>query len=66
MSNDIALSIADHVATVEINRPPNNFFDYDLIREIGEFPEQGVLGAGTAGRPGAAALRGSRAGIQRA
>ena len=23
-----------HVATVEIHRPPNNFFDFDLIREI--------------------------------
>jgi len=36
MSNDITLSIANHVATVEIHRPPNNFFDYDLIREIAD------------------------------
>jgi enoyl-CoA hydratase/carnithine racemase len=36
MSNDITVSIADHVATVEIHRPPNNFFDYDLIREIAD------------------------------
>ena len=36
MSNDISLAISDYVATVEIHRPPNNFFDFDLIREIAD------------------------------
>lgn len=40
MSNDITLAIADHVATVEIHRPPNNFFDFDLIREIADTYER--------------------------
>ena len=40
MSNDTTLSIADHVATVEIHRPPNNFFDFDLIREIADTYEK--------------------------
>ena len=31
---DLGVELADHVATVEIRRPPNNFFDYDLIHEI--------------------------------
>ncbi|MCY4349879.1 MAG: enoyl-CoA hydratase/isomerase family protein [Thiotrichales bacterium] len=30
----VALDPDRHVATVEIHRPPNNFFDYDLIHEI--------------------------------
>jgi enoyl-CoA hydratase/carnithine racemase len=33
---DIGVSLDDHVATVEIRRPPHNFFDSDLIAEIGE------------------------------
>ena len=36
MSSDITLSISEHVASVEIHRPPNNFFDFDLIREIAD------------------------------
>jgi len=36
MSNDISLAISDYVASVEIRRPPNNFFDFDLIREIAD------------------------------
>jgi enoyl-CoA hydratase/carnithine racemase len=40
MSNDTTLTIADHVATVEIHRPPNNFFDFDLIREIADTYEK--------------------------
>ena len=31
---DLGVELADHVATVEIRRPPNNFFDYELIHEI--------------------------------
>ena len=29
-----------HVATIEIHRPPNNFFDYDLIHEIANVYER--------------------------
>ena len=31
---DLTVELDRHVATVEIHRPPNNFFDYDLIHEI--------------------------------
>ena len=30
----LSVTIANHVAIVEIRRPPNNFFDYNLIRQI--------------------------------
>lgn len=33
---DVEVSLADHVATVEIQRPPNNFFDTDLIRSLAD------------------------------
>ncbi len=33
---DIGVSVADHVATVEIQRPPHNFFDYSLIQQIAD------------------------------
>jgi enoyl-CoA hydratase/carnithine racemase len=33
---DIGVSLDSHVATVEIRRPPHNFFDSDLIAEISE------------------------------
>ena len=36
MFADIGVSLADHVATVEICRPPHNFFDTALIRQIAE------------------------------
>lgn len=36
MSQDISLAISEYVATVEIHRPPNNFFDFDLIRAIAD------------------------------
>ena len=36
MCSDITFSVSDHVASVEIHRPPNNFFDFDLIREIAD------------------------------
>ena len=32
--NDIGVEKAGHVALVEIRRPPNNFFDVALIKEI--------------------------------
>ena len=31
---DLTVDLDRHVATVEIHRPPNNFFDYDLIHAI--------------------------------
>lgn len=40
MSNDISFEIADYVASVEIHRPPNNFFDFDLIRGIADTYER--------------------------
>ena len=37
---DIAVDLSGHVATVEIRRPPYNFFDNDLIAQIGAAFEQ--------------------------
>ncbi len=34
LSNDIGVEKAGHVALVEIRRPPNNFFDVALIKEL--------------------------------
>jgi enoyl-CoA hydratase/carnithine racemase len=33
---DVAVSLSGHVATVEIRRPPHNYFDNALIREIAQ------------------------------
>jgi enoyl-CoA hydratase/carnithine racemase len=33
---DIAVDLKDLVATIEIRRPPHNFFDIDLIRQIAD------------------------------
>ena len=33
---DINVSLSDHVATVEVDRPPHNFFDRDLIAQIAD------------------------------
>lgn len=33
---DVAIEIHGHVALVEIQRPPNNFFDEDLIHALGD------------------------------
>ncbi len=35
-TKDLGVEIANHVATVEIRRPPHNFFDIELIRQIAE------------------------------
>ena len=37
---DLTVEFDRHVATVEIHRPPNNFFDYDLIHEIANVYER--------------------------
>ncbi|MFP6835773.1 MAG: enoyl-CoA hydratase/isomerase family protein [Pseudomonadales bacterium] len=34
--NDIAVTHDDYVTTVEIQRPPHNFFDHSLIRQIAD------------------------------
>lgn len=39
-SQDIAIEIADFVATIEIQRPPYNFFDYPLIEQIANALEE--------------------------
>jgi len=33
---DVEVQVANHVATVEIQRPPNNFFDTALINSLGD------------------------------
>ncbi len=33
---DLGIDIRDHVATVEIRRPPYNFFDFHLIRQLAD------------------------------
>jgi enoyl-CoA hydratase/carnithine racemase len=35
-STDIAVTVSDLVASVEIRRPPHNFFDHALIRQIAD------------------------------
>lgn len=39
-SQDISVEIADFVATIEIQRPPYNFFDYDLIQQLADALEE--------------------------
>ncbi len=34
--DDIGVTLADHVATIEIQRPPHNFFDLSLINQIAD------------------------------
>lgn len=33
---DVAVTLQDHVVTMEIQRPPNNFFDHALIRDLAD------------------------------
>ena len=33
---DVAVTLAEHIATVEIQRGPNNFFDIELIRSLAD------------------------------
>ncbi len=37
---DLGVSVEDHVATIEIRRPPHNFFDISLITQIADTYEQ--------------------------
>ena len=34
--SEVGISISDYVAEVEIQRPPHNFFDADLINELAD------------------------------
>ncbi|MGJ0183921.1 enoyl-CoA hydratase/isomerase family protein [Corynebacterium glyciniphilum] len=36
MTESIGVSVADHVATVELKRPPHNFFDEALLTELAD------------------------------
>ena len=36
MTGELGLELADFVATVEIRRPPHNFFDMELIRQLAD------------------------------
>jgi enoyl-CoA hydratase/carnithine racemase len=36
MPDEVLYSVADHVATLEINRPPHNFFDVDLVQQLAD------------------------------
>lgn len=42
-AQDIAITVDRHVATIEIRRPPYNFFDTGLIRQIAECAPLGLL-----------------------
>ena len=43
VSEDVSVQVReDHVAIVEFDRPPNNFFDADLIRAIADAYENNV------------------------
>ncbi|HUS95625.1 MAG TPA: enoyl-CoA hydratase/isomerase family protein, partial [Hyphomicrobiaceae bacterium] len=37
---DVGVTLKDFVATVEIQRPPHNFFDYDLIKTLADVFEE--------------------------
>ena len=39
-TEDLGVSIDAHVATVEIQRPPHNFFDVSLIQQIADTYER--------------------------
>jgi enoyl-CoA hydratase/carnithine racemase len=36
MADDVTVDLDEHIATVEIHRPPNNFFDVPLIKALAE------------------------------
>ena len=38
--NDLVFELKDHTAYIKINRPPNNFFDAELIGEIADVLEE--------------------------
>ena len=38
--NDLVFELKNHTAYIKINRPPNNFFDAELIGEIANVLEE--------------------------
>ena len=38
--NDLVFEFKDHTGYIKINRPPNNFFDAELIGEIADVLEE--------------------------
>ena len=38
--NDISIELNDYIAKITINRPPNNFFDSFLIKQIADAYEE--------------------------
>jgi len=36
MTDEVRVSTAEHVAVLEINRPPHNFFDVDLVQQLAD------------------------------
>ncbi len=62
---DIAVELKDMVATIEIRRPPHNFFDIELIRQIADACEaldkDPACRADRAGGAGHGILRGRQA-----
>src|SRR5882757_2657848 len=43
-ASDVSTTLHGHVATVEITRPPNNFFDVALISDIADTCEELAAG----------------------
>ena len=37
---DLSISLENNIATLTIQRPPNNFFDYMLIQQIADALEE--------------------------
>ena len=65
-SNDLLVSRNDHVGLIELNRPPHNFFDHDLIRRLvdaaGDFDTDGETRAIVIAANGTAFCAGARLG----
>ena len=45
-NEEVGVSIASHVATVELRRPPNNFLDVDFIGSLASVLEAVLSGGG--------------------
>ncbi|MDE0415617.1 MAG: enoyl-CoA hydratase/isomerase family protein [bacterium] len=65
-SNDLLVSRSGHVGLIELNRPPHNFFDHDLIRRLvdaaGDFDADGETRAIVIAANGTAFCAGARLG----
>ena len=69
-SNDLLVSRHEHVGFIELNRPPHNFFDHELIRRLTdaavEFDGDGETRAIVIAATGTAFCAGARLGAQTA